>query len=177
MVLAKANTLTGLAWPGAAATPEFVRAVAPQILSLRVSVGFLGGNEGAAVIPGSRHVRKGRLRGLIGQLPPEHLLALDDCLEACLHRVWQIRAKSQSACYRRGGPASRINAATAPGWVRSGMCPHAMRVVLLFIRVAIQDWVSMLAIRSFSHARNQVGLVFHAGGPIGSVRHVRWIGF
>lgn len=59
--------------------------VSPEILPLRMSVGKFGGKESYAVIPGIRQVRKGRLRGVIGQLSHERLLALDDCLEACLH--------------------------------------------------------------------------------------------
>jgi hypothetical protein len=50
-----------------------------------MSVGSFGGNENYAVIPRIRQVRKGRLRGVIGQLSHEQLSALDDCLEACLH--------------------------------------------------------------------------------------------
>ena len=59
--------------------------VAPEILPLRMSVGSFGGKESYAVIPGIRQVRKGRLRGVIGQLSHEHLSAIDDCLEAYLH--------------------------------------------------------------------------------------------
>jgi mRNA-degrading endonuclease toxin of MazEF toxin-antitoxin module len=59
--------------------------VAPEILPLRMSVGNFGGKESYAVIPGIRQVRKGRLRGVIGQLSHEHLSALDGCLEAYLH--------------------------------------------------------------------------------------------
>ncbi len=59
--------------------------VAPEILPLRLSVGTFAGKEGYAVIPGIRQVRKGRLRGAIGQPSNEHLSALDDCLEAYLH--------------------------------------------------------------------------------------------
>jgi hypothetical protein len=50
-----------------------------------MSVGTFGGKESYAVIPGIRQVRKGRLRGVIGQLSREHLSELDDCLEAYLH--------------------------------------------------------------------------------------------
>jgi mRNA-degrading endonuclease toxin of MazEF toxin-antitoxin module len=57
---------------------------APEILPLRMSVGNFSGKESYAVIPGVRQVRKGRLRGVIGQLSPEHLSALDGCLEAYL---------------------------------------------------------------------------------------------
>lgn len=59
--------------------------VAPEILPLRLSVGAFGGKESYAVIPGIRQVRKGRLRGVIGQLSHDHLSALDGCLEAYLH--------------------------------------------------------------------------------------------
>ena len=59
--------------------------VPPEILPLRMSVGNLGGKESYAVVPGIRQVRKGRLRGVIGQLSHEHLSALDDCLVAYLH--------------------------------------------------------------------------------------------
>jgi mRNA-degrading endonuclease toxin of MazEF toxin-antitoxin module len=59
--------------------------VAPEILPLRMSVGTFGGKESFAVIPGIRQVRKGRLRGVVGQISHEHLSALDDCLEAYLH--------------------------------------------------------------------------------------------
>ena len=59
--------------------------VAPEILPLRMSVGSFGGKESFAVIPGTRQVRKGRLRGAIGQLSRERLAALDECLEAYLY--------------------------------------------------------------------------------------------
>jgi mRNA-degrading endonuclease toxin of MazEF toxin-antitoxin module len=59
--------------------------VAPEIWPLRKAVGNFGGKESYAVIPGIRQVRKGRLRGIIGQLSHEHLSALDECLEAYLH--------------------------------------------------------------------------------------------
>jgi mRNA-degrading endonuclease toxin of MazEF toxin-antitoxin module len=59
--------------------------VAPEIWPLRKAVGNFGGKESYAVIPGIRQVRKGRLRGVIGQLSHEHLSALDECLEAYLH--------------------------------------------------------------------------------------------
>jgi mRNA-degrading endonuclease toxin of MazEF toxin-antitoxin module len=59
--------------------------VAPEIFPLRMSAGCFSGKESYAVIPGIRQVRKGRLRGVIGQLSHERLLALDDCLEAYLH--------------------------------------------------------------------------------------------
>jgi mRNA-degrading endonuclease toxin of MazEF toxin-antitoxin module len=59
--------------------------VPPAIQPLRMSVGSLGGKESYAVIPGIRQVRKGRLRGVIGQLSHENLSALDECLGAYLH--------------------------------------------------------------------------------------------
>jgi mRNA-degrading endonuclease toxin of MazEF toxin-antitoxin module len=59
--------------------------VAPEILPLRMSVGHLGGKESYAVIAGIRQVRKGRLRGVIGQLSHEYLSVLDGCLEEYLH--------------------------------------------------------------------------------------------
>jgi mRNA-degrading endonuclease toxin of MazEF toxin-antitoxin module len=58
--------------------------VAPEILPLRMSVGAFGGKESYAVIPGIRQVRKGRLRGVIGQLSHERLSTLDVCLESYL---------------------------------------------------------------------------------------------
>jgi mRNA-degrading endonuclease toxin of MazEF toxin-antitoxin module len=58
--------------------------VAPEIMPLRMSVGTFGGKESYAVIPGIRQVRKGRLRGVIGQLSHDHLTALNGCLEAYL---------------------------------------------------------------------------------------------
>jgi mRNA-degrading endonuclease toxin of MazEF toxin-antitoxin module len=58
--------------------------IAPEIRPLRLSIGPLAGKESFAVIPGVRQVRKGRLRGVIGQLSHEHLAALDDCLNAYL---------------------------------------------------------------------------------------------
>ena len=58
--------------------------IAPQILPLRLAVGSFAGKESYAVIPGVRQVSKGRLRGTIGQLSREQLVALDDCLEAYL---------------------------------------------------------------------------------------------
>ncbi len=58
--------------------------VAPEILPLRMSVGNFGGKESYAVLPGIRQVRKGRLRGVLGQLSHDHVAALDTCLEAYL---------------------------------------------------------------------------------------------
>lgn len=58
--------------------------IAPEIWPFRVSVGSFSGKESYAVIPGIRQVRKGRLRGLLGELSHEHLARLDECLEAYL---------------------------------------------------------------------------------------------
>lgn len=58
--------------------------IAPEIRPLRLAVGSFAGKDSYAVIPGIRQVRKGRLRGVIGQLSHEHLVALDECLEAYL---------------------------------------------------------------------------------------------
>jgi mRNA-degrading endonuclease toxin of MazEF toxin-antitoxin module len=58
--------------------------IAPEILPLRMSIGSFAGKESYAVIPGIRQVRKGRLRGAIGQLSHERLSALDECLDAYL---------------------------------------------------------------------------------------------
>lgn len=58
--------------------------LAPQILPLRVSVGFLAGKESYAVLPGIRQVKKSRVRGAIGQLSGEQLASIDACLEAYL---------------------------------------------------------------------------------------------
>jgi mRNA-degrading endonuclease toxin of MazEF toxin-antitoxin module len=58
--------------------------IAPEIWPLRLCVGDFGGKVSYAVIPGVRQVRKGRLRGIVGQLSSERLSALDDCLEAYL---------------------------------------------------------------------------------------------
>lgn len=59
--------------------------IAPEILPLRLAVGNFGGKESFAVLPGIRQVRKGRLRGGLGQLSPKPLVMLDECLEAYLH--------------------------------------------------------------------------------------------
>jgi mRNA-degrading endonuclease toxin of MazEF toxin-antitoxin module len=61
-----------------------ISGVAPEIWPLRLSVGNIAGKESYAVIPGIRQVRKGRLRGTIGQLSHEHLSMLDGCVEAYL---------------------------------------------------------------------------------------------
>jgi mRNA-degrading endonuclease toxin of MazEF toxin-antitoxin module len=58
--------------------------IAPEIWPLRVAVGGFGGKDSYAVIPGIRQVRKGRLRGALGELSHEKLTLLDECLEAYL---------------------------------------------------------------------------------------------
>ena len=58
--------------------------IAPEIRPLRLAVGNFAGKDSFAVIPGIRQVRKGRLRGTLGQLSHEHLVALDECIEAYL---------------------------------------------------------------------------------------------
>ena len=58
--------------------------IAPQILPLRLAIGSFAGKDSYAVIPGIRQVKKGRIRGPIGQLSSERLAALDACLEAYL---------------------------------------------------------------------------------------------
>ncbi|MBI2497070.1 MAG: type II toxin-antitoxin system PemK/MazF family toxin [Opitutae bacterium] len=58
--------------------------IAPEIWPLRMAVGSFAGKDSFAVIPGIRQVRKGRLRGALGQLSREHLAALDECLDAYL---------------------------------------------------------------------------------------------
>lgn len=58
--------------------------LAPEIWPLRLAVGKFAGKDNFAVIPGIRQVRKGRLRGVLGQLSYEHLAALDECLDAYL---------------------------------------------------------------------------------------------
>jgi mRNA-degrading endonuclease toxin of MazEF toxin-antitoxin module len=58
--------------------------LAPEILPLRVGVGRFAGKESFAVVPGIRQVRKGRLRGSLGELSPEALAALDECLDQYL---------------------------------------------------------------------------------------------
>ncbi len=54
--------------------------IAPEIRPLRVAVGCFAGKESYAVIPGIRQVRKGRLKGVLGQLSHEKLVMLDECL-------------------------------------------------------------------------------------------------
>ena len=58
--------------------------IAPEIWPLRVAVGSFGGRESYAVVPGIRQVRKGRLRGTLGELSHEQLTRLDACLDAYL---------------------------------------------------------------------------------------------
>ncbi len=58
---------------------------APEIWPLRLEVGIFAGKPSFAIIPGIRQVRKGRLRGELGQLSAEKLRALDGCLLAYLH--------------------------------------------------------------------------------------------
>jgi mRNA-degrading endonuclease toxin of MazEF toxin-antitoxin module len=58
--------------------------IAPEIWPLRLAIGRFAGKESYAVIPGLRQVRKGRLRGVLGQLSQENLTALDECLDAYL---------------------------------------------------------------------------------------------
>jgi mRNA-degrading endonuclease toxin of MazEF toxin-antitoxin module len=58
--------------------------LAPEIWPLRLGVGRFAGKESFAVIPGLRQVRKGRLRGILGELTAERLEQLDGCLEAYL---------------------------------------------------------------------------------------------
>ncbi len=58
--------------------------VAPEIWPLRVAVGSFAAKDSFAVIPGIRQVRKGRLRGALGQLSHERLVELDACLDAYL---------------------------------------------------------------------------------------------
>lgn len=58
--------------------------IAPEIRPLRLAVGRYVGKESFAVIPGIRQVRKGRLRGVLGQLTAEALAALGACLDAYL---------------------------------------------------------------------------------------------
>ena len=58
--------------------------IAPEIWPLRLAVGNFAGKDSFAVIPGIRQVRKGRLKGAIGQLSHDKLVELDECLEAYL---------------------------------------------------------------------------------------------
>ena len=59
--------------------------IAPESLPLRLAIGSFAGKESYAVIPGIRQVRKGRLRGALGELSAGKLAALDECLVAYLH--------------------------------------------------------------------------------------------
>jgi mRNA-degrading endonuclease toxin of MazEF toxin-antitoxin module len=58
--------------------------VAPEIWPLRLAIGSFAGKASYAVIPGLRQVRKGRLRGVLGQLSQDNLAMLDECLDAYL---------------------------------------------------------------------------------------------
>ena len=58
--------------------------LALEIRPLRLAVGTFAGKESYAVIPGIRQVRKGRLRGILGELSHDRLQALDECLQAYL---------------------------------------------------------------------------------------------
>jgi mRNA-degrading endonuclease toxin of MazEF toxin-antitoxin module len=58
--------------------------IAPEIWPLRVAVGSFAGRDSYAVVPGIRQVRKGRLRGTLGELSHESLTRLDECLDAYL---------------------------------------------------------------------------------------------
>lgn len=58
--------------------------LAPEIWPLRLGVGRFAGKESFAVIPGIRQVRKGRLRGILGELRADQLEQLNECLEAYL---------------------------------------------------------------------------------------------
>jgi mRNA-degrading endonuclease toxin of MazEF toxin-antitoxin module len=58
--------------------------LAPELRPLRVAVGRFAGKESFAVVPGIRQVRKGRLRGALGELSPENLRILDECLASYL---------------------------------------------------------------------------------------------
>ncbi|MEJ1971292.1 MAG: type II toxin-antitoxin system PemK/MazF family toxin [Lacunisphaera sp.] len=58
--------------------------IAPEIWPLRLGIGRFAGKDSYAVVPGIRQVRKGRLRGTLGELSHEKLAALDECLEAYL---------------------------------------------------------------------------------------------
>ena len=57
----------------------------PEILPLRMSVGKFADKDGYAIVPGIRQVRKGRLRGTLGELSAESMTALDACIHAYLH--------------------------------------------------------------------------------------------
>ncbi len=57
-----------------------LRRFAPQA----VGVGQADGSALRDRIPGIRQVRKGRVRGVLGELSHEHLTMLDECLDAYL---------------------------------------------------------------------------------------------
>jgi mRNA interferase MazF len=59
--------------------------IPPEIWPLRLAVGTFAGKQSFAIIPGIRQVRKGRLRGELGQLSDAKLRALEECLQAYLH--------------------------------------------------------------------------------------------
>lgn len=58
--------------------------LAPEIWPLRVAIGRFAGKDSYAIIPGMRQVRKGRLRGVIGQLSPDELARIDSGVTAYL---------------------------------------------------------------------------------------------
>jgi len=58
--------------------------VAPEIRPLRLAVGSFAGKSSFAIVPGIRQVRKSRLKGALGELSPDKLAELDECLEAYL---------------------------------------------------------------------------------------------
>lgn len=58
--------------------------IEPEIWPLRLAVGRFAGKASFAVIPGIRQVRKGRLRGALGELSDDQLAVLDECLDAYL---------------------------------------------------------------------------------------------
>ena len=58
--------------------------LAPEIWPLRIAIGRFAGKESYAIIPGMRQVRKGRLRGVVGQLSPDNLALLDSSVDAYL---------------------------------------------------------------------------------------------
>ena len=59
---------------------------APEIFPFRLCIGVFAGKETYAIIPGVRQVRKGRLKGILGELSAESLSALDECLTAYLQQ-------------------------------------------------------------------------------------------
>lgn len=56
----------------------------PEISPLRIGIGQFSGKQTYAVIPGIRQVRKGRLRGILGELSDEKLSELTGCVDAYL---------------------------------------------------------------------------------------------